>query len=461
MRFRTGHLSVPRLRVVLVSALVSVLAVITFAGSGVAGADPAVAGRADSVGAEVPKECVGSTFATLGGIYDAVFDSLLPMMPESVRNDSESIKASAHRDMDGLRISSLAVSNHPLGLGASEDSPSLKYRDPISGYVLTQLMNVRDGTASEAITVENMTLAQAVETVYLYLYVTVIIPMTLVAGTIPPIMPLGPVSLGTLISLPLQLGAMAMGYIYSGLSNGLVDACIISVTQEQKDRAGKPIKDLRFTNQVPQVISDIAAQVLIAEEETCRPIGSLPLSRVLDRTTTYLEQVNTDPAVDGQIADQAARLRDFMEKAPVPHNLIPGDPADFSTIESLLALGLGFVPVVGGAPTQAIVGLAHNYFNGADMSQTIPLADLTVTKSMTAAFYAYSLSTHVLQLGYRENQDLAVSALQLLIPTLTPEQFAQYAPSPFALLSAPKTYGIVVYHNVLRSLCLAEDNVAG
>lgn len=447
-------------RTVVVSALVSVLAIVSFAGSGIAGADPVSPDPAPSV-IEPPRECVGSTFATLGGIYDALFESLLPSMPDTVRNDSENIKAAAHRDMDGLRISSLAVSNHPLGLGATRDSPSLKYRDPISGYIVTQLMNVRDGTAYEAITVENMTLAQAVETAYLYLYLTVIIPMTLVASAIPPITPLGPVSLGTLIALPLQLGAMAMGAIYGGLSRALVNACIISVTQEEKDHAGKPIKDLRFTNAVPQVIRDIADQVLIAEEDSCPPIGSLPLSRVVERAGSYLEQINTDPAVDKQIVDQIARLEDFMTKAPVPHNLIPGDPADFNTIESLMAFGLGYVPMVGGAPTQAIVGLAHNYFDGADMGQTVPLADLTVTKSMTAAYYGYSLSTYVLQLGYTQNQDLAVQALQLLMPTLTPEQFAQYAPSPFGLINAPNTYGIVVYHNVLRSLCLAEDEVAG
>jgi len=456
------HQSLRHLLHVGIAAVILSLTLVTFGGSGVIGAagSASAAPPAPSTttpGDGPPKECVGSNFATLGGIYDAVFDSLLPQMPEQVKRDAASIKAAAHRDMDGLRVSSLAISNHPVGLGASEDSPSLQYRDPISQYVLTQLMNIRNGTEYEAITLDNMTLSQAVETVYFYLYITVIIPMNLVAGTIPPIMPIGPVSLGMLISLPLSLGSMAINMIKEALSTALLDACIVSVTQEEKDKAGQPVKDLRFPNRVPQILTDIAGQVLIAEEKTCPSVGTLPLSRIVDRTSHYLQDT-TDASTSAQVADQTARLQDFMSRAQVPHNLIPEDPADFGTIETLMALGLGFVPYVGGAPTQAITGLVGNHLKGADMSETVPLSDLTVTKSMTAGYYAYALSTHVFNLAFTQSKPATASALQLLLPTLTPEQLTQLIPNPGSLINAPNTYGLIVYHNVLRSVCLAEDN---
>ncbi|REE75695.1 hypothetical protein C8E05_5165 [Rhodococcus wratislaviensis] len=463
MRVRRAFPPVRFYSVSTVSAVVIALAVATFGANGVvgaaeAGADPVGTPDSSSVAAP-PEECVGSTFATLGNIYDAVFDSLLPTLPAEVQQNAGSIKTDAHRDMDGLRVSSLAVSNHPRALGASADSPSLEYRDPLSGYVLTQLMNIRNGTAYEAITVDDMTLSQAVETAYLYLYVTVIIPMTMVAGTIPAIMPIGPVSLGLLISLPLRIGAKGMDLVVEALSNELVDACLVSVTQEEKDRAGQPVKDLRFPNHVPQMLEEIADQVLIAEDETCPAVGTLPLSRVVDRTAGYLADINTDPAVDQQIADQAARLQDFMKTAQVPHNLIPSDPADFTTIETLMSLGLGLVPYVGGAPTEAIIGLTHSYFGGADMSETVPLSDLTVTKSMTAGYYAYALSAHVFEVAYGQSEGLTVSLLQMLLPTLSPEQLAQSVPQSDGLINAPNTYGLVVFHNVLRSVCLAKDKV--
>lgn len=457
--------SLPHLLHAGVATVVLSLTLVLFGGSGVvanvgsAAADPAPPSTSSPQVTNPPTECVGSSFATLGGIYDAIFDSLLPQMPEQVQRDATSIKAAAHRDMDGVRVSSLAISNHPKALGASDDSPSLEYRDPLSQYVLTQLMNIRNGTEFEAITLENMTLSQAVETVYFYLYITVIIPATLVAGTIPPIMPIGPVSLGMLISLPLRIGTMAIDMIKSALSEALIDACIVSVTKEQKDSAGQPVKDLRFPNQVPQILTNIAGQVLIAEDKTCPSVGSQPLSRVVERTSHYLQDT-TDASTSAQVADQTARLQDFMSRAQVPHNLIPADPADFDTIETLMALGLGFVPYVGGAPTQALTGLVSNILDGADMSQTVPLADLTVTKSMTSAYYAYALSTHVFTLAYNESDDLTVSLLQMLLPSLSPEQLTQLIPSPGSLINAPNTYGLIVYHNVLRSVCLAEDNTA-
>ncbi|GAA1461463.1 hypothetical protein [Williamsia maris] len=446
--------AVARLRLLVVATTMTLMC-------GVIG--PAVAHAAPTPPRGEPRQCVGSTFATLGEVYDAVFDSLLPQLPAQVRRDAPAIKAQTHRTMNRLHVSLLAVSNDPRGMGASEDSPSLKYRDPVSNYIVTQLVNIRNGLSHNAISIENMTLAQAIETVWLYLSVTVFIPMKLISGTIPAIASLGPVSLGQLIALPLTLTTSIADLVYPYLREQLVGACVASVTRSEKARAGRPIKDLRFPDRVPDMLRQIADEVAIAEPGACPAIASVPLSRVVDRTVNYLEHISTDAAADRRIAARAAQLRRIMATTRVPSNLIPEDPQDFSFVEQLFAFGLGLVPTVGGTATDAIVGLIHNNSERLDFRRTIPLADLTVTKSLTAGYYSYGLATQLATLGLRQNRALTVSALQMLVPSVSREQLVQLIPNPGAVLDAPRTYGLVTFHNVLRSICLTggADRPAG
>ncbi|WAC57231.1 hypothetical protein [Gordonia sp. SL306] len=404
-----------------------------------------------------PKECVGSRFATFGAIYDAIFDSLKPYLPQEVQQKSASIKAGAHRDMARLRISSLAVSNHPYDLGADDKDPIMKYRDPISQWVVTQLVAVRDGRAGEAIPVENLTLAQAVESVWLYLYVTVMVPLTVLRRTLPSIGPLaGPITIGTLITLPILLGVFAATQLYKSISEKLVDSCVVSVTRSQKANAGKSVKDLRFAYAVPGIVRDIAGQVAVADADTCKPIGDLPLTRIVTRTSDYLQSITANPATDRQIAGMTTRLQDYLRTTRVHQNLIPADPADFNTPEYILSQVGVLIPYVGGAPLDVVIGLSHNRNNKQDFAATVPMSDLTVTKSLTAAYYAYALAAHMVELAWQEGgTDPAAALANDLFPGLGIT--TDMLPKSTGIVGAPNLYGLVVYHNVLRSMCLAED----
>lgn len=125
--------------------------------------------------------------------------------------------------------------------------------------------------------------------------------------------------------------------LYTNLSQKLVSACIVSVTASQKRNAGKPIKDLRFANSVPAIVRDIASQVSVADADSCRPVGDLPVSRIVDRTSRYLQAITRDAAADRQIADLTGRVQHFLRSHRVHHNLIPADPADFSSGEGALS----------------------------------------------------------------------------------------------------------------------------
>ncbi|GAB17076.1 hypothetical protein GOEFS_018_01080 [Gordonia effusa NBRC 100432] len=406
---------------------------------------------------DAPKECVGSQFATLGKVYDSLFDSFVPNLPKAARDQAPALKAKAHKDMAAMRVSTLWVSNHPAQLGADDKAPILTYRDPISQWIVTQLINVREGQATKAISVENLTLAQAVETAWLYLYVTVIVPLTIARRTMPPIGTVfGPISIGTLVTLPIFLGIFAATQLYKAISAKLIDSCIVSVTKAEKDQAGKPIKDLTFTRDVPGIVKDLAGQVMLADPDHCPSIGTLPLSRIATRTSNYLRYLNKDPRVDKQIVRLTQQLQDGMKRAKVPHNMIPADPADFNTAETILSSVLSLVPYVGGAPSDIAIGLTHNYHDGADFSKTKSLSDLSVTKSLTAAYYAYAISTHLLIVAWdNAGVDPAAQAANLLFPGLNIT--GDMLPRSSGIISAPNIYGLVVFHNVLRSMCLTED----
>ncbi|MFW0787867.1 hypothetical protein AAFP35_25505 [Gordonia sp. CPCC 206044] len=440
-----------------VAAVVSV--VLSFGGERGVGALASAAPVTPSAQAarDEPTECVGSRFATLGAVYDAVFDSLLPMMPPEIKNEQASIKSRAHRDMQGAHISTLAVSNHPYDLGADDKDPVMTYRDPISQWVVTQLINVREGRAGTAIPVEDLTVAQAVESVWLYLYVTVMVPLTVARRTMPSIATIaGPLTVGTLITLPIMFGVLIATQLYKSISQKLVDACIVSVTRSQKERAGKPVKDLRFAGQVPGIISDIAGQVALADSDSCPPISGIPLTRIVTRTSNYLQAISANPATDRQIAAMNRQLQDFMRHTRVHQNLIPADPSDFSTGEGIVSQIGTIIPFVGGAPMDIVIGLNHNRGQKADFRATVPLSDLTVTKTLTAAYYAYALTTHMVELAWQYGgTDPTASMLNELLPGLGIT--ADMLPRSTGILGAPNLYGLVVYHNVLRSMCLAED----
>ncbi|MGW9266722.1 hypothetical protein [Gordonia terrae] len=139
----------------------------------------------------------------------------------------------------------------------------------------------------------------------------------------------------------------------------------------------------------------------------------------------------------------------------MPHNLIPADPYDYTPAENAISIIGRVIPYVGGAPLGIALGLSHNRDAGADFGELIPLSDLTVTKSLTAAYYSYSLALHLISTVGAFLEPNLLAGLGLGNLPVTPLRVAN------AVAYLPLTYGLVVYHNVLRSMCLREDDTSG
>ncbi|MCM3897580.1 hypothetical protein ND991_20450 [Gordonia sputi] len=405
--------------------------------------------------------CVSAEFTSLSVVYDSLFESILPSLPPQLKQNAYAARTQAHRDMDHMNVSTLAISDNPLALGADSDDPATKYRSPISQWIVVQLLKVRDGKQNEAIPVSRITLMQAVETAWLYLFTTVVAPAK-VLSQIAPISgsPLTGTQLDalkdfitwkSLLQIGVSASALGAQYTYQAIASSMINQCVARVTKEQKDDAGRPSETVRYNIPIPAIVQDIADQLALADNKTCAPVGSLPLSRIVTRTSDYAQTMVTTEAQKRNIRNETKRILSTMRSTPIPHNLIPADPADFNTAESIASYIGTIIPYVGGAPLDIALGLGHNIGQGDNLAATVPLSDLTVTKGMTAAYYSLYLSLH-----------LFATAGGLVEGEVLPEGLPL---TPVRLLnaagSAAITYGLVNYHNVIRSMCLREDDTTG
>lgn len=410
--------------------------------------------------------CVSAEFTTLSVVYDSLFESILPSLPPQLKQNALAARAQAHRDMDQMNVSTLAISDSPLALGADTDDPSLKYRTPISQWIVVQLLKIRDGKQNDAIPVSRITLMQAVETAWLYLFATVVAPAKVLSQIAPiPGSPIpstengqsiqntlaGFITWKSILQLGVSASALGAQYTYQAIANSMINQCVARVTKEQKDDAGRPSETVRYNIPIPAIVQDIADQLALADNKTCAPVGSLPLSRIVTRTSDYAQTMVTTEAQKRNIRNETKRILSTMRSTPIPHNLIPADPADFNTAESIASYIGTIIPYVGGAPLDIALGLGHNIGQGDNLAATVPLSDLTVTKGMTAAYYSLYLSLH-----------LFATAGGLVEGEVLPEGLPL---TPVRLLnaagSAAITYGLVNYHNVIRSMCLREDDTTG
>ncbi|WP_288336965.1 hypothetical protein [uncultured Gordonia sp.] len=407
--------------------------------------------------------CVSGEFTSLSVVYDSLFESLLPSLPPQLRQNAYAARDAAHRDMKRLNVSTLAISDNPMALGADSADPSMTYRGPVSQWIVTQLLKIRDGQENEAIPLGNITLTQAVETVWLYLFVTVVAPVKLAVQLTPFLgSPLtgtaldsyqGYFTYNTILQLAVQGGVLGSQYLYQGISNMVMNQCVARVTEDQREQAGRPSDDVTYHIDIPAAVRAAAGQLALADNDNCRQIGTLPLSRIVTRTGEYAQQLVTTDAQKQKIASETNAILAKMRATQVPHNLIPADPADFTQLESFASLVGSLIPYVGGAPLDITIGLKHNLDQGDNPFETVSVADLTVTKSLTAAYYSYYLSLYLFTTvgGLAEGQILGSPTVGFLSPTR----------AIGAVAALPLTYGLVNYHNVIRSMCLSEDDTTG
>lgn len=406
--------------------------------------------------------CVSGEFTTLRVVFDSIFESTLPSLPASMHAEARRQQANAHREMARLHVSTLAVSENATTLGADADDPVNKYRSPISQLIVSNLLKIRDGKAGDAIAVENLTLSQAVETAWLYFFAGVLAPTQIGIGLLPRLgSPLddtsfdqfaSSLSYNTLLSIGFQVTRLGLNTLYSTTSRAILNQCVAQVTDEQKEAAGKPSEDVVYNLPIPAILQETANQLALADAETCTPIGDLSLGRIVTRTSEQVQSTMSSAAEKRRVKTEADRILAGMRGTPVPHNLIPADPADFSQLETIASYIGGMIPYVGGAPFDIIVGLGHNLGKGDNLLATVPLSDLTVTKSLTAAYYSYYLSLHLLTTagGLLEPEIPGVTELPI-----SPTRWIGVA------LGLPMTYGLISFHHVVRGMCFIEDDTSG
>ncbi|MFT4125180.1 MAG: hypothetical protein QM662_02990 [Gordonia sp. (in: high G+C Gram-positive bacteria)] len=407
-----------------------------------------------------PTVCVSGEFTTLRVVYDSMFESLLPSLPPQLRQNAYTAREQAHRDMARTHLSTLAISDNPMALGASADDSPSRYRGPVSQLIISDLLKIRDGREDEAIALENITLTQAIETVWLYLFVTVISPARIMSGLLPefgspltstPLSALASfVTYKSLLRLTITGGALGLQMLYQAIANSMINQCVARVTEDQRAAAGRPSENVHFDIDIPRAVRDTANQLALADDETCPQIGLVPLSRIVQRSSQNAQANATTSGQKQRIKNEERRLLAQMRGTRVPHNLIPADPADFNQVESLISLLGTISPLPIGAPLDIAIGLSHNRNQGDNFGETVSVADLTVTKTLTAAYYSYYLTLWFYQIGALGVGTIAGNAVLSWVLGVTG-----------GLAALPLTYGLVNYHNVIRSMCFVEDDTTG
>lgn len=403
--------------------------------------------------------CVSGEFTTLAVVYDSLVASMSPSLPPQVRAAVLADQPRIKREMQRITVSTLAISEHPKTLGASDGDPVTKYRSPHSQAIISGLLKIRDGKQNEAIPVANITLSQAVETAWLYFFSGVLAPARLGVELAPEVVDLGGkpipelsfVSYSMLLTIGFAVIRLGLTQAYSAISEAVLNQCVAQVTDEEKALAGAASEDVVYDIPIHPIISSIADQLALADSDTCTPIGDLTLARIVTRTGEAAQAQAPNAAAKRQIGAETTRLLRQMRTVRIPHHLIPADPDDWNTVETMGSYIGGAIPFVGGAPLDILIGLGHNLGQGARFDETVSLHDLTVTKSLTAAYFSYYLAVHLFTtIGSALTEPIVTGGLTV---------------SPFEILgrflNLPLTYGLVTYHHVIRSMCLREDDTTG
>lgn len=407
----------------------------------------------------VETRCASGDFTTLAVVYDSIFDAVYDILPPSMHASARASRIAAHRDMRRLHISTLAVTEHPLTLGADDDDPALDYRDPISQLLVSNLLKIRDGRHTEAIPLGNITVIQAVETVWLYMFTTVLVPARLLIGSAPD---LGSPFAGTeadglaqfvtynwLITAFVFSSEFAVKALLRATARTVLEQCLARVTDEQRALAGRASDTVHFDIPIPPMVADIADHLALADVETCTPIGSLTLGRLVRYVSAQAQENN--PADAPRIRAETTRILGAMRGIRIHHNLIPLDPAEDRSVGEMGASLFGsLIPVFGGAPLDILLGIGHNLGHGADPWETVSLDELTVSKPITAAHYAYKLALHLIR-----------EVGNVIEPSIVGDSPLRPTRLLVTALGLPMTYGLVTAHHVIRSMCLRVDDTTG
>lgn len=426
--------------------------------------------------------CVSAEFTTLSVVFDSIYASLIPSLPPAAQAAVKQHQKSLQRSLKNITVSTLSLTDNPLTLGADNRDPSTKYKTPISQYIVSQLLKIRDGKQNDAIPVANITLSQAVETAWLYFFVGVLAPLQFAVGAAPVLgTPAGvdaqgnpvPESTSPLNGTPLSFLATLVTYnqllsiffaggnaglniLFNQTTNSLLNQCVARVTEEQKNNAGKAHEHIRYNIPLPAIIKSTAKQLALADNASCRPVGANTLGEITERTIRQAKESAPNAAARNRVAAQGRQIQGILRGTYIPHNLIPADKQDFTGTESAISTIGGFIPFLGGAPLDVLLGLGHNLGQGANLGQQVPLSKLTVTKSLTGVYYTYALSIWLFR---TIPQAFSLAGMPLL--ERTPVGALDPIRTISTIATLPLTYGLVTYHNVVRSMCFTDDDTTG
>jgi len=422
--------------------------------------------------------CVSSEFTTLSVVFDSIYDSLLPSLPPAAQAAVKQQQKSLQRSLKNVTVSTLSLSDDPRALGADMQDPANKYKSPHSTYIVNQLLKIRDGKQNEAIPVANITLSQAVETAWLYFFTGVLAPINFALGMAPEFtdinqqsspaayLPLPQnitgilgsfLSYNTLVGIFFAGGQAGLTALYNQTATSLLNQCVARVTEEQKENAGKAHEHIRYNIPIPAIIKNTANQLALADKDNCKPVGAKTLGEITERTIKQAKDAAPNAQARARVAAEGRQMMGILRSNYIPANLIPKDKADFDGTEQAVSTIGGFIPVLGGAPLDVILGLSSNVRQGQSLGHQIPLSKLTVTKSITGVYYTYALSVWLFRTIGTYAGIPALAPVELIpgVNKFNPVRMIS------TVLTLPLTYGITTYHNVVRSMCFTDDDTTG
>ncbi len=141
-----------------------------------------------------------------------------------------------------------------------------------------------------------------------------------------------------------------------------------------------------------------------------------------------------------------------MRGIRIHHNLIPLDPDEERSVGERVMSRMGTaIPIFGGTPLDIMLGISHNLGHGADPWETVSADELTVSKPITAVYYASKLALHFTGLVGSQFEPA-------FLGDSPPFSFTRLMVST---LDLPLAYGLITAHHVIRSMCLRADDTSG
>lgn len=329
--------------------------------------------------------------------------------------------------------------------------------DPLVTYIAGTLLKVRAGEAAQEISVGQVTVAQAVETLLLGMRI-VGIPVKLIGDSMPSIMALpgadsvdlAPVgsagknltdlpligtyfTVGGVASLPLSYGPSIILAIAKAIRDAVEDNdCLGKAVKD--DNAGKPVEGSRAAVAISPEMRNIANKVDLAGDK-CRPLGDVPLGIAVDRQVAEMR-----PKVAKQDLKQfdanVAAVKHRLNTGYIDKALVPLRSED---IGGLIAFLDNPVATTGFSIVASLVD--------GRQGQYIPLKDLTVRNATDYIMLVNAIVSMI-----------ASPVWGAIIGSAGP--VAAFVPSPVPLLMAPTTIGLQLTRDTMRVMCDVQDQQA-